>query len=300
MVEQRDIENGPDAERLLSVTRTLAMLEALSLRPDGATPKELSQALGLHLSTCYRLLNTLVAAGYVIRREGGGLFRIGPRVAFLNHGFLATVQPPADAIPFMHALQVTTGETTILGQLVGDDVVIVAGVAGSRPGSLSPGYTGLTAPAHGMAIGRALLAWLPAAKRESYLARRARQPAPLFPLSEPAAFRSELEQIRASGVALDHGPGNPDFCCVAAPVGDTSNGTTTAIAVVGPCARFAPEEPALVAAVLAVARAIGAVRPARAAENGRTGSDPVGSGSPARTVVEGALAAIEAAMSRIR
>jgi hypothetical protein len=66
-----------ETEQLQTVRRALAVLEALAARPSGASPKELSQALDLHLSTCYRLLNALVAAGYATRT--GGLFRVGAR-----------------------------------------------------------------------------------------------------------------------------------------------------------------------------------------------------------------------------
>ncbi|MGH2617475.1 MAG: IclR family transcriptional regulator, partial [Thermomicrobiales bacterium] len=189
----RHDENGPAAERLHSVRRALAVLEALAVRPGGATPKELGLALGLHLSTCYRLLNTLVATGYVAR-DPGGLFRLGSRVAYLHHGYLAALCPPPEAAPFVHALQIATGETAMLHRLEGDDAVTIAIVPGTRPGAIPPGYIGMAAPAHAFAAGRVLLAGLAAPQLEAFLARHVAAPRTPLPGNSADALRTELEQ----------------------------------------------------------------------------------------------------------
>ena len=231
MATQR-VRSASATDRLHSVKRALAVLEAMAARPDGATPKELSQALGLHLSTCYRLLNTLVAAGYAAH-SSNGLFRLGPRVAYLHNGYLAALRPHPSTLLFVHALQLATGETVMFNQLEGDDVVITATVAGSRPDSYPPGYAGMAVPAHVLAPGRVLLAGLPAAQLEAYLTRCVTSPGiSPFPATTPAALREELARIRLAGYTLDRGEGNRDVCCVAAPVGD-GNSFLGSIATVG-------------------------------------------------------------------
>jgi DNA-binding IclR family transcriptional regulator len=288
----------PEGDRLQSVKRSLAVLEALAVRPNGATPKEISQALDLHLSTSYRLLNTLAAAGYAVRCQGGGLFRLGPRIAFLHHGYLTALRPPAEALPFVHALQLATGETAMLGQLEGDDVVVTAVVAGSRPGAFPPGYIGLAAPAHAVAAGRALLAWLPAAQLDAYLARYVMASASPFPLTNPNALRAELAGIRQTGYALDRG-GHPDVCCIAAPIVDRDDVVASSITTLAPCARFLREEPALVTVILAVARAIGALQPAVVTRDDRDGADLVEPEVATQERIEAALAMVSEVMSRV-
>jgi hypothetical protein len=82
-------------------TRLGAALLALLADPDPRagrfTPKALSQALGVPLSTCYRLLNSLVAGGSAIRNLDDGLYRLGSRVAYLHqlpHRAAATARCP--------------------------------------------------------------------------------------------------------------------------------------------------------------------------------------------------------------
>jgi IclR family pca regulon transcriptional regulator len=289
------IRNEPVAERLHTVRRALAVLEALAARPEGATPKELSQVLRLHLSTTYRVLNTLVGTGYVTRFPGGGHFRIGPRVAYLHHGYLSGLRPPQAALPFLQALQLATGETAVLHQLEGDDVVTTAVVAGSRPDAVPTGYIGLAAPAHAMAVGRVMLAHLPSAHLEAYLSRRAASPESPFPLGSPSALRAELERIRQDGYALDRGRAHFEICCVAAPVLDREGRVVAAIATTAPCSRFKLGESTLVATILAVSRSIATLLEATPTRDmtADAGHDA------AETAARAALAMINEAMSRV-
>jgi DNA-binding IclR family transcriptional regulator len=294
-------DSASETEPTQSVHRALAVLEALAARPSGASPKELSQVLGIHLSTSYRLLNTLAAAGYVVRAPRSGLFRLGPRVAYLHHGYLAALAPAEETLAFLHALQMATGETVMLNQLEGDDVVVAAVIAGNRPASHPPGYVGMAIPAYSVAVGRVLLAWQPLAQIASYLVRNAGAPAlPPFSSLAPDAFRAEIERIRLTGYALDLGEGNRDVCCVAAPISDATGVVEFGISVVAPCARFRREEPSLVARTLEVARAIGALlsHSRRRAEHdgGDQGTEPDGA---TQAAMAEQLAHLAAAMSRV-
>jgi DNA-binding IclR family transcriptional regulator len=294
----RGVENDAGEDRLHSGRRTLAVLEAIAARPNGATPKEVSQALGLHLSTCYRLLNTLVAAGYVVRARDDGLYHLGRRLAYLNDRYQASLRQRPQVLAFLHALQMATGETAMLFRLEGDDVVLTAVVKGSRPGAHPGEYVGIAGPAYAVAAGRVLLAWLPAAQREACLARCEAAPAvPWFPPADPAALRAELAQIRQDGFAVDRGDGNPDVCCIAAPIHDLS-GVVSAVATVAPCARLRREEATTRVIVLETARVIsgllGSLPPYDDRGDGHLEPDQI-----SQAAVEAALATVAAAMSRV-
>jgi DNA-binding IclR family transcriptional regulator len=292
----RDAENGAGTDRLHSGRRVLAALETIAARPHGATPKDVSQALGLHLSTCYRLLNTLDAAGYIFRSPDNGMFHLGRRLAYLNHCYQVSLSPPPEVLAFLHALQRTTGETAMLVRLEGDDVVITAVVEGSRPGSLPARYAGMAGPAHAVAAGRCLLAWLPTAQREAYLARyESLVVPPAFPKVSPAVLRDDLAQIRETGYAFDRGESNPAVCCIAAPIRDDS-GASGAVAIVAPCGRLRREEATTTAIVMEVARTISTLLSTLPE---REGADTLETELVSREAIEAALATVAAAMSRV-
>ncbi|MFT4038309.1 MAG: IclR family transcriptional regulator [Thermomicrobiales bacterium] len=284
--------NDAGADQLHSGRRTLAVLEALAAQPAGVTPKALSQTLGLHLSTCYRLLNTLQAAGYVTR-TADGLFTLGRRVAYLNHRYETAIRPRPEMLAFLHALQLATGETAMLMRLEGDDVVIAAGVQGSRPGAHPAEYAGLAGPAYAFAAGRALLAWLPEPQQNAAIAHAARAPrAAWFPAITPDALRAELGTIRQLGYAMDLGNGDGAVCCLAAPA-RPRRAEPCAVAVIAPCNRLHRERAQALPVLLEVTRAIGALLD--------TLPPPV-AGDPdivTQGAIEAALAAVADAMSRV-
>jgi DNA-binding IclR family transcriptional regulator len=292
-----NIDRGPEVDRLQSVQRALGVLEALAVRPSGATPKQLSQALDLHLSTCYRLLNTLVSAGYATRLPGSGLFRLGPRVAYLNHHFVAATRPPAAVVSFVHALQLATGETTMFAELDGDDIVATEIVLGSRPAAL-PGYVGFSAPAHLTVSGRSLLAWLTPAQIEGYIDRQANSSASPFPLTSPGRLRTELNQIRHAGYAVDRCEGHPDVGRIAAPVLNQDH-VVGSVCIVAPCARFRKEEANLITVILAGARAMSDLLTESSQPTGPANSELPEPEAATQAAIEAVLAMVTESMSRV-
>lgn len=294
----REAEIGSGGEQLHSGRRVLAVLETIAAQPAGVTPKAISQALQLHLSTCYRLLNTLVAAGYVIRAPSG-LYFLGRRVAYLNHRYEASVRPRAEVLAFLHALQLATGETAMLFRLEGNEVVTTAIVEGSRADSHPGEYIGLAGPAYAFAAGRALLAGLPAPQREAIIASYQATPALpwLLPIA-PQALRDDLVSIQHKGYAVDHGDGDSGVCCLAAPVRDTTGVVATA-AIIAPCARLRGHETRTLPILLEVARAMSALLSALPVQEPGTASFDPPAGSVSQAAIEAAQAAIADAMSRV-
>jgi DNA-binding IclR family transcriptional regulator len=241
---------------LQSATRTLSALDALSLYPNGATAKALSAELGLHLSTTYHLLNTLVAAGYVVQDPLDRHFRFGPRIPYLYQAFMTSLQPAAGVPTLLRLLHENTGETVHLGRLHGQDVVAIAGIVGTRPDAVPVGYVGMAAPAYATAIGQAILAALPPSLLEQYIAEADLSGAGLFPATDAACLRRELAHIRVRGYALDRGNRATGLMgCLASTVVRGTHQIPDALSVMVPRSRFLREEESLRAAVTAIAHA---------------------------------------------
>lgn len=286
--------NEAGRDQISSGRRTLAVLETLASQPGGVTPKQISKTLSLHLSTCYRLLNTLQAAGYVVRAPDGH-FTLGRRVAYLNRRYEETVRPRAEILAFLHALQLATGETAMLLRLEDTEVVTVAIIEGSRPGAHPGNYIGLAGPAHAFAAGRVLLAGLPAALQEAAIRQAQVAPAlPGTPQVSPQALRDDLAEIRKKGYAADDGSGGAGACCFAAPISGLT-GAASAVAIVAPCARLRQAESRVLPVLLEVARVISALEMLPPLASDDTTIDTV---SP--DVIYAAQSLIADAMSNVR
>src|SRR3712207_3223405 len=99
-----------------SVMRALRIMEVVAEHPRGLTPKAISLKLDLHLSTCYHLLNILVAAGFLQRRPDTQAYVLGGKIPYLNSAFLQALEVMPLLRAHVQTLHDTTGETAYLGQ----------------------------------------------------------------------------------------------------------------------------------------------------------------------------------------
>src|SRR5947207_235121 len=82
-IQAEDVESGT---RLRTVDRALSVLEFVAEAPREPSIKEVARGLGLNLSACYHLVNTLESRAYLMKGQDHRL-RLGPRVATLYNGF---------------------------------------------------------------------------------------------------------------------------------------------------------------------------------------------------------------------
>lgn len=274
-------------DRVRSVSRALAVLDALAAHPDGQTAKGIAAALGLAVPTTYHLLNTLVESGYASRDPQTRHFTLGPRIPHLHQAYLARSWPSLGTRPFLQALHQTTEASAYLFRLFGDDAVLVDFIAGREPPLAGMGFVGYAVPAHLIAAGRVLLAWMPPDRRQAYAAGRYGHYAGPFPPADAARLEADASQVRAEGIAIDRGATTPDFWCVAAPILTSGREVNEALALVTDRSRFISDEATLIAAIVAIAQAAGKVAAAGLA-NGDSHEMPI---SPA--VAEATQRALE-------
>jgi IclR family acetate operon transcriptional repressor len=256
---QADAHPLATGDRLRSVTRALAVLDALAAIPNGQTAKEVAAATGFMLSTVYHLLNTLVAASYASRDPESRLFTLGPRVPQIHQAFLARGRPRPSTLPFLHALHRTTGQTVHLIRLFGDDAVIIDLVVRPESHDSAEVYAGFSLPAHLTAVGRVLLAWAGPGRSQTYVAGRYGHSAGPFPAADGDRLEADLARIRTAGFAVDRGEGHPDFWCLAAPIVMETGIAQEALSIVTNRSTFLRDEAALRAALMAVTNAAAAV-----------------------------------------
>ncbi|MBP0492299.1 IclR family transcriptional regulator domain-containing protein [Pararoseomonas indoligenes] len=188
---------GPDYSEALA--RGLAVLAAFGAERRPMTLAEAARATGLPRATARRALFTLAHLGFV--EAEGRLFRLTPRVLRLASGYLGAngistlVQPRCERIAVAHGIACS------VAMLDGPEVVFVAY---GQPARLMPVNTmiGTRLPAHCTALGRVLLAALPAGMAEALIA--AHPPAAVTPRTEtdPARLGAAIDAARAEGHAL--------------------------------------------------------------------------------------------------
>lgn len=236
------------------VHKALDILEALA-ESDGLSLKELVQLTGIPKTSAFRLINTLEGRGYIDRKDGGA-YVVGPRALRLEDGAAKRLDLRAIARPHLELIRNEFGDTVNLAVLRGNLVVYIDVVEGSNvfrfvetPGSLGP--------VHATALGKAMLAHLPAQELDSLLEEVDFRPLTAKTITDPDRFRAELARCAARGYAVDDEETEPGARCVAAAILDAAGRPLAALSLSGSRDRLQGES--LAAATRAVRTAAAAI-----------------------------------------
>lgn len=189
-----------------SALRTLDIIEYVVARDRPVVAQEIAGALLIPVSSLSYLLNTLVDRGYLAREgrrytPGPGLERLQTRA----HDFSLAERVQ----PLVRALRIQLNETASFFVRRGWEVEALA-TETSEHALRYAVQIGTRTPMHGFAAGKAILAVLPDAEIEAYLAETKREAFTPATLTTPQALRREIAAIRRDGVARtreEHTPG---------------------------------------------------------------------------------------------
>ncbi|MBG0815896.1 IclR family transcriptional regulator [Planomonospora sp. ID82291] len=198
-----------------SIDKALTVLEAIA---EHHRVTDIAAETGVSKSTVHRILQSLVEWGFA-RTDGNGGYEPGPRILTLAGRVMNRFDPARQASGALSALHERIGYTTHFAVRSGDEAVYVAKLEGRRPYQM-PSRVGMSLRLHCTAIGKAVLAWLPAEEVRGICARTGLPRMTPGTLTEADDLLAHLAGVRARGYALDDAENHPEILCVGAPVFD--------------------------------------------------------------------------------
>ena len=243
------------AKVLQSVDGALTILEVLAGAGPGMTLAELATAARRPKASVYRVLQTLIGRGYA-RAVGGGVYVPGSRILSLAGRVRSDLRLVQVARPYLRRLEDVTTETIHLGMFTGAEAIYVEKIE-AREFFAVQSHVGMTMRLHSTAIGKCILAFLPADERTTLL-----KAAPLVAstprtLTSVEAIEAQLAEVAVSGFAIDDEENHPGIRCVAAPIFRDGGSVIAAVSVTAPAFRFSlADAEALAPTVQQVAREI--------------------------------------------
>ncbi|MEU7318051.1 IclR family transcriptional regulator [Streptomyces sp. NPDC007083] len=222
-----------------AVTRALDILELFLERDGPLSAPDIVRGLGLPRTTVHELVGTLTARSYLEPVPGrAGHYRLGVRAYQLGSRYAEQLDLAAEGQQVARAVAESCQETVHVAILEDTDVIYVAKVDSTQAVRMVSA-AGRRLPAHCTAVGKMLLASLPAEELAARLPDGAELRA-MTPSSvtDVAALRKELEQVAERGFAVEESESNTDVSCVAAPVRDRSGRVVAALSVSVPLIRW--------------------------------------------------------------
>lgn len=224
-----------------AVEKTLAILEYLSARPDGAPLAAIATDLNQLRSACHRTLQELIGYGYVRAMPHRGTYALTTKVASMGLSFLSKSGIVDIAQPLIERLAHKTEELARLAIVDGERLMLVAKAQGARSGLRYDPDTGIELNLSCSAAGHAWLMTLPEDHAIEAVTRQGMGDRAHFGPNAPQSMRALLELLdehRRRGYSMMRDTFAPGMSSMAAPVQRQGELTTGAIVVAGPSVRF--------------------------------------------------------------
>lgn len=221
------------------VGKVLRILEVLDSSPTGLQLREIADQTGVNRSTAYRFLAHLENEDYLFRDETRA-YLVGPKLARLGAGvaFHATLRKASR--PVLASILKLSHETVNLGVLDNREVLYLD-VLESPHTFRMVSQPGMRRPLNSTALGKAMLAFLPAEHREELLHTLDFPRLTPRTISNLPRLRKELARMATLGYAIDDQETDLGARCIAAPVFDSTGQVAAAISVSGPVTRIGRE-----------------------------------------------------------
>jgi DNA-binding IclR family transcriptional regulator len=221
-------------ESVSYVYRALLVLELLAAGPAG--PEDIAARLGVHKRTAQRLLDTMLAAGFVrLEHKESRRYDLTSKIIAIAGVWRNRLSLFEISKPYVQKLRDLTTEFSHVALPMDGQVVELLHARSPHHirAELHPGRPG---PMHASAVGKALAAHLPtefeAACRIGF-ERYTRNT-----LVSRAALADQLRKVRRQGYAVDDEEIELGQRCVAAPIWDDTCQVVAALGIAGPAQRI--------------------------------------------------------------
>ncbi len=224
-----------------ALEKSLAILEYLTLYPDGASLVQIATDLNQLRSGCHRTLHELIRYGYVRQLPQRGEYALTTKMASMGLSFLSKSGVVDIAQPVIQRLALQTEELARLAIVDGERLTLVAKAQGARSGLLYDPDMGIDLRLSCSAAGQAWLMTLPEDQAIEYVTHQGigdpKQYGPNAPTSIKALLKvlEEHRKRRYSTIVDAYAPG---MSSMAAPVQRTGEPATGVVVIAGPSSRL--------------------------------------------------------------
>lgn len=217
------------------VGKLLQILECLDQAPDGLLLREIVNSTGINKSTAYRFLAHLEGAGYVFR-DPDGYYMVGPKLAKLGNGATYQATLCRTSAGILEKLRTDTGETVNLAVLDGTEILYLS-VFESLNTFRMVSEVGTRRPLYCTALGKAILAFLPAEQQRKVISGIRFESFSDHTLNSAEELGKELMKTHRRGYAIDDEEAVAGARCVAVPILSRERKIIAGISISGPVVR---------------------------------------------------------------
>lgn len=199
-----------------ALVRACDILDAVAQAVEPPRVSALARDLGLPRNTAYELVNTLVSRN-LIHLDSDGCLRLGFHLFELGSVYAQTLDLFNEARPIVRELVRASNETSHLAMLDGRHSVYLIKEEGTQSlRNLSA--VGRRVPAHGTAVGKAILAFQPREETLRRLDGAHLERLTANTITDIDALLLDLDKTVERGYSIDDEEGHIEVCCLGVPI----------------------------------------------------------------------------------
>jgi DNA-binding IclR family transcriptional regulator len=223
----------------MSTAAHLASMLQLFVEEPELGVREMSRRLGMSPGWTHEMASQLTQASLLEKDPASGRYRLGFAVVELGHLAQARNELGVIARPLLSGLADATREASHIGVLSGTHVMFLEGFR-TYPAVELFSRHGWRIPSHCTSVGKAILAYSPAAVVEECIAAGLAAMTART-ITDGEAFRRDLEAVRRRGYALNLEEVEPAVRCVGVPVFGRGGAVVAGMSIAGPSNRLTLE-----------------------------------------------------------
>lgn len=214
-----------------SLDRAFDIMEQLCHSGGGMAIRQLTEATGLNKSTVHRMLQCMVARGYVIQDPDTGCYRMTTKLYTLGGQILESLDLVEMARRPMEELNRAVGETVHLVVAEGTDIVYVHKVEARQDSVRMASRIGMHRPLYCTGSGKAILAYWSDEEVDRVWANSQVAAYTPYTITGRDDLGRALEEIRRRGISYDNEENELGVRCIAAAIRDYSGGVCGALSI---------------------------------------------------------------------
>lgn len=217
------------------IDRSAKLMEAIASTGSLASLKILSAETGLHPSTAFRILSSLIAVGFV-ERDNQGHYYIGRKLSHLANSVRRDVDIRDVSRDIMSQLRDEMGETINLTVREGDKVIYIERATSNRMMRVEQ-VIGSRAPLHVTAVGKLMLGELGNEFIRAYAERTGLKAYTEHTLSSLDELIKGVHEATALGYAYDDEEAEIGVGCIGVLIHDNSGKVVAGLSISAPMER---------------------------------------------------------------
>jgi len=225
----------PEKNSIQVIDRMSSLLDAVARYPEPVSLKILAAETGLHSSTAFRILDSMLRNGFV-ERDAASKYQLGRKLLSLGSRVRAQSDVRQIALPVMTRLRDELGESVNLTIREGDEVVYIEKATPNRMMHVQQ-LVGSRAPLHVTAVGKLMLAMTGDEECRGYAMRTNLPAYTRNTINDLPSLLTEAERLRSQGFAFDDEEAEIGVGCIGTLIFDASANIIAGLSISAPIER---------------------------------------------------------------